>query len=165
VAALLRFSRREEFHFEAVELGELARATIDTFRPRLEATGIHVELDLGHDVVVRADREKLRQVLVNLVENAIDALANGAPEKSLVLRVGRSRGQATMLVADSGPGVAAEALPHLFEPFFSLKENGTGLGLAIAKRTIDAHGGRIAAASTPGAGMTVRIELPPETPA
>jgi signal transduction histidine kinase len=56
--------------------------------------------------------------------------------------------------------VPPDALPHLFEPFFSLKAKGTGLGLAIAKRTVDAHGGRIEAASAPGSGMTVRIELP-----
>jgi signal transduction histidine kinase len=74
--------------------------------------------------------------------------------------VGGVNGTATVRVTDTGPGVPADALPHLFEPFFSLKENGTGLGLAIAKRTVDAHGGRIAAASRSGAGMTVDIELP-----
>jgi signal transduction histidine kinase len=56
--------------------------------------------------------------------------------------------------------VPADALPHLFEPFYSRKAAGTGLGLAIAKRTVDAHGGRIVAASPPGAGFTIDIELP-----
>jgi len=59
-----------------------------------------------------------------------------------------------------GPGVPPDALPRLFEPFFSLKSHGTGLGLAIVKRTVDAHGGRIAAACPPGSGLTIRIELP-----
>ena len=71
-------------------------------------------------------------------------------------------GLATKLltVSDTGPGVPADALPHIFEPFFSLKAKGTGLGLAIAKRTIDAHGGRIVATSPAGSGLAVHIELP-----
>ncbi|TMA56568.1 MAG: response regulator [Deltaproteobacteria bacterium] len=72
-------------------------------------------------------------------------------------RVGGNR---SVRVEDSGPGVPAEALPRLFEPFFSLKAKGTGLGLAIAKRTVDAHGGRIDAAPGSRAGMTFSIELP-----
>jgi len=62
-------------------------------------------------------------------------------------------------VSDSGPGVAADALPHLFEPFFSLKPQGTGLGLAIAKRTVEAHGGTIEALPD-GRGTTFRVTLP-----
>jgi len=160
VAALLRFARREDFRLEAVDVAELARDAVETLRPRLEAAGIGVELDLGAGVVARADREKLQQALVNLLENAIDALAEVAAPRRLALAVGADNGTASVRVEDSGPGVPAEALPRLFEPFFSLKAKGTGLGLAIAKRTIDAHGGRIAAARVPGAGMVFRIELP-----
>jgi len=83
-----------------------------------------------------------------------------AAPRRLALAVGADNGTASVRVEDSGPGVPAEALPRLFEPFFSLKAKGTGLGLAIAKRTIDAHGGRIAAARAAGAGMVFRIELP-----
>jgi C4-dicarboxylate-specific signal transduction histidine kinase len=98
-------------------------------------------------------------VLVNLVENALDALADGTPVKRLGIRVTRANGAAAIEVADSGAGVPADALGHLFEPFFSLKPHGTGLGLAIAKRTVDAHGGRIAAAAG-DVGMCFRVELP-----
>ena len=160
VAALLRFARREDFRLEAVDVAELARDAVETLRPRLEAAGIGVELDLGAGVVARADREKLQQALVNLLENAIDALAEVAAPRRLALAVGADNGTASVRVEDSGPGVPAEALPRLFEPFFSLKAKGTGLGLAIAKRTIDAHGGRIEAEHVPGAGMVFRIELP-----
>src|SRR2546430_1835379 len=160
VAALLRFARREDLRFEAVDVGELARDALEMLRPRFEAGGIGVDLELRAGVVARADREKLRQVLVNLLDNAIDALGEVAAPRRLVLGVGGENGTASVRVEDSGPGVPAEALPRLFEPFFSLKARGTGLGLAIAKRTVDAHGGRIHAAPGPGAGMTFSIELP-----
>jgi signal transduction histidine kinase len=160
VAALLRFARREHFEFESVDLPELARATLDAFRSRLEAAHIDVSFASSDHVMARADREKMRQVLVNVLENAIDALASSDGERRLGVRVGSVNGSATLRVTDTGPGVPADALPHLFEPFFSLKATGTGLGLAIAKRTVDAHGGRIEIGSAAGAGTSVQIELP-----
>jgi signal transduction histidine kinase len=160
VAALLRFSRREEFRFQPLDLGELARSTMEHLRPRLEAAGIDTRLELAGGVGARADREKLRQVIINLVENAMDALAELPAGRRLSITVGNGGGGATLSVYDNGPGVPADALAHLFEPFFSLKEHGTGLGLAIAKRTLDAHGGRITAAHQAGGGMAFRLELP-----
>ena len=160
VAALLRFARREEFHFEVVDLGELARTTVEVYRPRLESAGIAVELHLRPHTTIRADPEKIRQVLINVIDNALDALGNRARTRQLSVAVSGVNGTATIQVKDNGPGCPAATLPQLFEPFFSLKPNGTGLGLAIAKRTVDAHGGRIAAASPSGVGMMVEIELP-----
>ena len=69
-------------------------------------------------------------------------------------------GSGTLSVRDSGSGVPADALPRLFEPFFSLKPHGTGLGLAIAKRTVEAHGGHIEATISAQLGLTLRIDLP-----
>ena len=163
VAALLRFARREEFQFGPVDLTELARTTVDALRPRLDAAGIRAEVVADESVVARADREKLRQVLINLIENARDALVDANGSKSLSLAVGRRNGSAALDVIDTGPGVPPDALPRLFEPFFSLKPQGTGLGLAIAKRTIEAHGGAIDAVSVNG--MTFRVELPLAEPA
>jgi signal transduction histidine kinase len=160
VAALLRFARHEDFRFTPVDLGQLVRGTVHDLRSRLDEARITVDVDAADGVVARADRERLRQVLVNLVENAVDALRDADGDRRLVLAVGTTDGRATVRVTDTGPGVAAEDLPHLFEPFFSRKADGTGLGLAIAKRTLDAHGGRIEAASEPGAGTTFRLEVP-----
>ncbi len=160
VAALLRFARREEFRFEPVDLSVMTRATVDHFRPRLEAARIGVELKLVPDATVRADREKIRHVLINLIENAIDALATGSDGKRLGVAITTEGGTVTLRVSDSGPGVPADDVPHLFEPFFTRKPGGTGLGLAIAKRTVDAHGGRIVAESRPEGGMRFAVELP-----
>jgi signal transduction histidine kinase len=160
VAALLRFARREQFDFETVDLPELARTTVEAFRPRLEAARIAVSFEAVEPVAARADREKMRQVLVNLIENAIDALAASDEDRRLGVTVGRVNGNATLDVTDSGPGIPPDVLPHIFEPFFSRKPTGTGLGLAIVKRTVEAHGGRIAIGSSASAGTRVQVELP-----
>jgi two-component system sensor histidine kinase HydH len=160
VAALLRFSRREEFRLEPVDLGALARAALESLRPRLEDARIRVELDAPEGIVARADAEKMRHVIANLIENALDALHDAPDVRRLVIALSADDGVARLRVEDSGPGVPGDALPRLFEPFFSGKSTGTGLGLAIAKRTVDAHGGRISAASEPGSGLRVEVELP-----
>ena len=165
VAVLLRFARREELQVETVDLGDLVRGTIALLRPRLERAAIAVAVHAPESVCAAADREKLRQVVIKLDENAIDALGEKDADRHLVVEVRETDGCAALHVGDDGPGVAVEALPRLFEPFFSLKATGTGLGLAIAHRTIAAHGGRIEASSTPGAGMMVRIALPLARPA
>jgi signal transduction histidine kinase len=159
MAALLRFARRDEIRPEAVDLGALAQSTVKACRPRLEADGISVTVEAMDLVTVRADPEKLRQVLANIVENAADALQS-SPERRLVVSVAKANGTATLGVTDSGPGVTESEIDRLFEPFFTTKTHGTGLGLAIAQRTVEAHGGRIVAARAPSGGMSFRVELP-----
>jgi len=159
VQALLRFARREEFSFELIDLGEVARSALEPLRPRLEASGVALETDIADGVMTRADREKIRQVLINLLDNAADAVGSSTV-KRLAVAVRGDDGTAVIEVRDSGPGVPVEALPRLFEPFFSLKTTGTGLGLAIVKRTVEAHGGRVEAHTPDAAGMLMRVELP-----
>jgi two-component system sensor histidine kinase AtoS len=160
VAALLRFARRDEFRFEPIDLAVLLRSIAEEFRLRCDAAGIDVDLAAATPVVARGDREKLRQVLINLMENAVDALADAPAPRHLGLGLRQQNGSAHLEVRDNGVGVPAEALVHLFEPFFSLKSDGTGLGLSIAKRTIDAHGGRIVVCPNGGTGLAFHIELP-----
>jgi signal transduction histidine kinase len=160
VASLLRFARRDELHVAPVDLAELVRGVLASLRPRLDAASIALALDLRAGVLARADGEKLRQVLINLLENALDALAGAEAPRRISVDVVGVNGHATLALADSGPGVPTDALPRLFEPFFSLKPDGTGLGLAIAKRTIEAHEGCITAVPGPHGGLLIEIELP-----
>jgi len=164
VSALLRYARREEFRFAPVDLGQLLRATADDLHSRIEAAGVAVRIEGLEEgegaLTANADAEKIRQVLVNLIENALDALA-GAPEpRSLTLRAARENGTAQLCVTDTGRGAPDEVIERLFEPFFSLKENGTGLGLSIARRVAEAHGGTLRARSPGARGMTFELALP-----
>jgi signal transduction histidine kinase len=161
VRALLRFARRETIDLAPVDVAGLVRATIADLKDRLHAAGIRVEEDLHTGVIAYVDRERLRQVLLNLLENAVEALADqNTAIKWIRVGVRAIDGNAEISVTDGGPGVPADALPRLFEPFFSLKATGTGLGLAIARRTVEAHGGRIHAERAAAGGLTVRITLP-----
>ena len=156
---LLRFARREELELGPVDVAALARATARDLAPRLTAGGIALTVDTRDGVVARADRDKLRQVLVNLLENAMDALQNGRPEKHIAVAVTRDGDHAIVRVADDGVGIPTEAQSRIFDPFVSLKSSGTGLGLAIAKRTIDAHNGTITFTSRSGA-TTFEVRVP-----
>ena len=103
----------------------------------------------------RFDADKLRQVLINLFENAAEL--DGGPIEARVTRADRGL---AIEVRDHGPGIAEPDLPHLFEPFFTRRTRGTGLGLAVAKRLVDLHGGTIEADNAPDGGARFRITLP-----
>jgi signal transduction histidine kinase len=160
IVDLLRFARRDELALEPVDLAELVREILLRLHPRLDAAGIAVSLDAPRALVVPADREKVRQVLINLIENAADALCERESERRIALEVGTKNGSSIVRLTDNGPGVPPDALARIFEPFFSSKAGGTGLGLAIAKRTIEAHGGHIAAENGAREGLCLALELP-----
>jgi signal transduction histidine kinase len=160
VAALLRFARPDEPAAEIVDVERLVHGTLAGLRGRLEAADVGVVCDVGPGIAVRGDGEQLRQVLVNLVENAVDAMAGAPAPRRLTVQASNGGSRVVLRVGDTGTGVAPDALPRVFEPFFSQKAQGTGLGLAIARRTIDAHGGRIALEPGAAGGTTVTVELP-----
>src|SRR5262249_56111694 len=104
VADLLQFARREGLPFGLVDLGAVARATVAQLRPRLQSAGVVVALDLEPTVAVRADRERLRQLIVNLIENAADALCE-SPRRELSLRVATTNGSAPPPVSGPPPPI------------------------------------------------------------
>ena len=111
---------------------------------------------------VLADRVQLQQVLINLVINAVQALAEVADgTRNLTIRSERHQpDQVLISVEDSGPGIAAENANRLFDPFYTTKSNGTGMGLSISRSIVEAHGGRIRASSRSGGGATFQFTLP-----
>ncbi|HUO64256.1 MAG TPA: ATP-binding protein [Terriglobales bacterium] len=120
--------------------------------------GIAIERAMPADLpVLHADRDRLKQVLLNLALNAIQAMPSGG---TLELGAEASAGTMTVTVADTGSGIAPELLPKVFEPYVTTKAKGLGLGLAIARRIIEAHGGTIEAESEPGQRTRFRFTLP-----
>jgi len=107
--------------------------------------------------VLHADRDRIKQVLLNLVLNAIQAMPSGG---TLEIGAAASGGTLAVTVADTGSGIAPDVLPKVFEPYVTTKAKGLGLGLAIAKRIVEAHGGAIEAESEPGRRTRFRFALP-----
>ena len=120
---------------------------------------------VAESITVIGDRIQLQQVLINLIMNAMDALADTPEEqRNVIVSLEGSATGATVRVRDHGHGITAEHLPKLFESFFTTKRKGIGLGLSIARSLVEAHGGTIAAESTPGEGATFIIWLPRVVP-
>ena len=139
-------------------LNEAVEATLALLQPELDNRGITVQLRLArHLSPVAHDPAQIKQVLVNLVKNAMQAMSQGGV---LTLATGASGDEAWIEVRDTGGGIPKETLSRLFEPFFTTKKKGTGLGLMIVQRIVRGHGGRIEIESQAGVGSTFRVILP-----
>jgi len=151
-----RFARLPAPERAAVAPEELVQAVLALFPTPPAGAILEREVEPGLPPVL-ADRDQVLQVLLNLVQNALDAMPAGGK----VRIVARRDGQVVRFdVADSGAGIPPGDLDRVFEPYFTTKAGGTGLGLAIAQRIAEEHGGGLSAASTPAAGATFTLRLP-----
>src|SRR5207302_7345593 len=126
--------------------------------PELDAAGVKIDLSLSPRLPeVMADVGQLRQLLLNLVRNAREAMPGGG---SIRLATSVRDGSVLLEVRDSGPGIAPERLQRIFDPFFTTKERGTGLGLALSQEIAQEHGGQLTCESQVGAGTTFTLRLP-----
>jgi len=148
---------------QIVDVATVVGDDVSAARATADRKGIRLDVSLGADADrVYADATALRQVIGNLVENALRHTTTG----SVTLRTSRDGNGVTVSVSDTGIGISAEHLPRIFERFYradparSREEGGTGLGLSIVKHLVDAHGGRVHAESTPGVGTTVSAWFP-----
>ncbi len=157
VEEFLRYARLPRPKLEPVDLNELCRGVLQLLELEAQRSGIIVSFEPhGGAVRVRADQDQLRQVVINLVLNGIQAMKEGG---RLTVRTEHSDTDVTLVVADTGPGIAQD-LEMIFKPFFTTKEKGTGLGLAIASRIVGEHGGQLEASSTAGEGAAFTVRLP-----
>jgi PAS domain S-box-containing protein len=159
VSNLLQFSRRSQQQVSTLDVRDEIAKSLELIRHHLRNRRIAVELQLAPDLpMIRADRQQLRQVFLNLFTNAADAMPDGG---TLTVR-GASNGAVVLEVVDTGTGIPPEVLARVREPFFTTKPEGkgTGLGLAISSRILQEHGGSLEIESALGVGTTVRLYLP-----
>ncbi len=165
IGDLLDVARIESGRFAVrpsrLEVAPMLHEVRDLFECQAESRSVTIACDVGEDLTANADRERVVQVLSNLLSNAIKFTAAGS---RVTMQARRADGAIEISVSDSGPGISAEDMPHIFTRFWQADRSGAGagLGLAICKGIIEAHGGRIEAASEPGRGATFRFTLPAE---
>jgi signal transduction histidine kinase len=169
VTEVLDFARPIKFDVAAVDLNALARDAVKA-ASAADARSV-IRLDLDADVpAITTDGGRVRQALVNILENALQAVAakagDGAPADAPIrLRTARLDARRVVVtVSDKGPGIAPEDLARVFDPYFTTRRTGTGIGLAISRNIIEGLGGRITVASERDRGTEVRIELPLDAP-
>jgi signal transduction histidine kinase len=146
----------------AVDLNAIVRELESLMQSEARRRAVALEIqEAPQPLIIMGDRIQLQQVLINLVLNAMDAVADEPPERrSVAVSLAQGEGGALLAVRDRGHGIAPEHLPKVFESFFSTKNNGMGLGLSITRTIVEAHGGRIRAESAPGRDTVFRAEFP-----
>jgi signal transduction histidine kinase len=149
VTAFLNFARPQPLQLEDASLIELVEECT------AEVGDVNFVIDCTHPIVVRADERMLRQALMNVLRNAVEATLEHGREKSVFIKVGDE-----IEIRDTGPGISAADLPKIFIPFFTTKPKGHGIGLALAHRIVTEHGGTLTAANHPDGGAVFTIKLP-----
>ncbi len=157
VRSFLKTTRRPPLRFQIMDLCSIIHDVAKVFRPSFEEHEIRLDLDLPEKVEFLLDGERIRSVFVNLIQNAIDAMAQGGK----LLIQARVQGKAVqIIVRDTGKGIAEENLPRIFEAYFTTKDHGSGLGLLFVYDVVADHGGKIQVESKAAKGTTFEILLP-----
>ena len=162
VRALLDFARENAEERHVVSLEDVVRSTVDLVRRTNAHKGVELVDDYdGSDVCVHASPNQLKQIFLNLIANARQAMPNGG---IVTVDVRREGALAIATVTDDGPGIEPAVAERIFEPFFTTKRvtGGTGLGLSVSLGIAEAHGGQLTVSSEPGAGSTFTLCLPVE---
>jgi signal transduction histidine kinase len=163
IAHLLRYAREVPFHPAQVDVRDLIESSIDLFRDRATREKVTIVREWDELPIIHADGEQLRQVLANLISNALDVLAaNLSPNPTIEVSGGLNLAgnEVWIRVRDNGPGVPAEIASKLFRPFFTTKSRGTGLGLSLSKKFVERHNGTIELTSLAPSGAEFVVNLP-----
>lgn len=158
VEELLLYGRSTKISAVPTDLKELLEGVIEFHSPAIRGKGVAVVREFGESTpLVMVDQHQMRQIFLNLLWNALDAMPQGGE-----VRVGATAagGGTVISVADNGSGIPKDELPKVFDLFFTTKDKGTGLGLAICRKIIEDHGGNVSIRSRKGEGTTVELFLP-----
>jgi signal transduction histidine kinase len=158
VTQFLQAIRPAHLHLVLASLNDVVRETAELLRPEIENRGLTIQEKLARRLPqTPIDPAQIKQVLVNLIKNAIQAMTKGGV---LTLQTNETSDGIWLSVSDTGGGIPPEQLQRIFEPFYTTKKKGTGLGLMIVQRIVREHGGRIELESRVGQGTSFRIWLP-----
>jgi C4-dicarboxylate-specific signal transduction histidine kinase len=161
IERLRMMTRREAFELELLEIDEVVRGLTILIAGEARARRVRLDLELGAEAVkIRADRVCLRQVILNLLLNALDAVEQVDHERLIVARTRQAGNMVELTVSDNGPGVSPQHAAKIFDTFFTTKKSGVGLGLALSRSLAEAQGGRLALAETNDRGATFSFTLP-----
>jgi signal transduction histidine kinase len=163
VSGFLDFARPPRPELRPVDVRELVGQVVESFRPRADAQGVALHLEADEQVRALADPNQFRQVVYNLLFNALEAQPGGG-RIGVTLRGGGPGRALTLAVTDGGPGLPPGLGDRIFEPFVSTKATGLGLGLSVCRRIAESHGGTLTAESG-AAGATFTLALPAAHPA
>lgn len=157
----LRYIGKPELQLELTDLNELMGDVVDFYSPQAYNSSITIRKGFSERALrCKVDTGMLKQVILNMMINAQQAMPQGG---ELMVRTERQEEWAVIQINDTGCGISAEALPRIFDPYYSRRTRGTGLGLATAKKIVAAHRGRIDVASEPDKGSSFSIRLPLST--
>jgi signal transduction histidine kinase len=156
VEALLGFSKKDDRR-QKISIGEIISDVLTLYKQRFELGGITFNKRVEDEYYIIGAKDQLKQVLINLTENALEAVGT---EGKIDLNIYRQQNRVFIEVKDSGPGIQKENKQKIFEPFFTTKQNGSGLGLYICKKIVEDHGGVIRVESNEGQGTSFFVELP-----
>jgi len=161
IDSFLSFARPGRPDRDRVDINELLQELLDEQAEVLAAGGVQVTFKPDDNILaVPADRRQLRSIFLNIVLNARDALQEREEDRKLLVATRARRKRVLVVVANNGPALSHNAASHLFDPFFSDKENGTGLGLAVVRRLVELHNGTVRVNSDPSQGVSFTVTLP-----
>jgi PAS domain S-box-containing protein len=153
--------RKEEVRFRPLDVNQVVQEIATLLHTETVIRNVVLDLDLAPELpVVRGDRIQLQQVLLNLVLNGMEAIGPIGEGRRIVLQTLQADGTVRIAVRDQGPGIPGDKLSHIFETFYTTKQDGMGMGLAISRSIVEAHGGKIWAENNPDRGATFAFTLP-----
>jgi two-component system, LuxR family, sensor kinase FixL len=153
--------RKETGPMAPLSLNEICRSAVKLLQRDAEKQRVTIDFALSSELpTINGDEVQLQQVVINLVLNAIEAAATSIHERRVIVQTVALGRHVELIVTDSGPGLPPDAADHLFETFFSTKQNGLGMGLAIVRQIMDLHHGEVHAENSPLGGAAFRVTFP-----
>lgn len=158
VEEILGFARPVSLNVRSRNLNEIVNNILELLRPQLSANKVEVRFSLDQPAAYgMVDESSIRGALMNLVLNAIEAMAEGG---ALSITIDQTRDKVRLQITDTGPGIGEAEAKKIFEPFYTTKAQGLGLGMPYARKIIEQHGGTVSLNSRVGEGTTISVELP-----